>query len=182
MGRKLDKIIIVDVESTCWMGEPPTGQINEIIEVGICMVDVDNLSISDKKSYIIRPTFSKISDFCTELTGITQDMVDKGKDFSKVCNDIENRYGSKSRIWTSYGEYDKNQFKKCCRIFNVPYPFSDMHWNIKSLSSVFYGYKQMGMDKLLEKLNIPLEGRHHSGVDDAYNTAKILVNILQKGR
>jgi len=72
MGRKLDKIIVVDVESTCWKGKPSEGQINEIIEVG--------LGIINKQSYIVKPKLSIISNFCTELTSITQEMVDKGKE------------------------------------------------------------------------------------------------------
>ena len=40
----------------------------------------------------------------------------------------------------------------------------------------------MGMDNLLNKLGLKLEGRHHRGVDDAYNVAKILIDILRRGR
>jgi len=182
MGRKLDKIIVVDVESTCWMGEPPIGQMNEIIEVGVSTIETSNLSIIGKDSYIIKPRFSKISDFCTELTGITQEMVDEGQTFESVCSQIKVNYGSESRIWASYGEYDKQQFKKICSMFNARYPFSDMHWNIKSMASLFYGFPEMGMDKLLNKLGIKMDGRHHRGIDDAYNIAKILIDILEKGR
>lgn len=182
MGRKLDKIVMVDVESTCWRGQPPTGQMNEIIEVGICSINIDDLSISDKNSYIVKPTYSIVSDFCTELTGLTQEIVDNGETFANICNKIQNEYGSRSRIWVSYGEYDKNQFKKCCRIFDVEYPFSDMHWNLKAMASIFYGWKEMGMDKLLDKLGIKMDGRHHRGIDDAYNISKILIDILSKGR
>jgi len=80
MGRKLDKIIVVDVESTCWKGKPPEGQINEIIEVGLATVNVETLEIINKQSYIVKPKLSIISNFCTELTSITQEMVDKGKE------------------------------------------------------------------------------------------------------
>ena len=174
MGRKLDKIIVVDVESTCWKGKPSEGQINEIIEVG--------LGIINKQSYIVKPKLSIISNFCTELTSITQEMVDNGEDFDQVCEKIRYEYGTDSRIWASFGEYDKNQFRKCCSRFNVKYPFSDMHWNIKSIASIFYGWPEMGMDNLLNKLGLKLEGRHHRGVDDAYNVAKILIDILRRGR
>jgi len=182
MGRKLDKILVVDVESTCWMGQPPIGQVNEIIEVGISAINIEDLKILGKKSYIVKPSLSKISKFCTELTGLTQEIVEKGENFKDVCNKIKTVYGTESRIWTSFGEYDKNQFKKCCDLFNIKSPFSDMHWNVKSMASIFYGWPEMGMDKLLNKLGMKLEGRHHCGADDAYNIAKILVDILGKGR
>src|SRR4051812_272830 len=32
---------VIDVEATCWDGQPPPGQVNEIIEIGLCVVDLD---------------------------------------------------------------------------------------------------------------------------------------------
>lgn len=37
-----------------------------------------------------------------------------------------------------------------------------------------------GMTNMLNALNIPLEGRHHSGIDDARNLAKIVLTLLEK--
>ena len=31
-----NKIIIIDLEATCWEGIPPKGEVSEIIEIGIC--------------------------------------------------------------------------------------------------------------------------------------------------
>ena len=38
--RKLDRIVVVDVEATCWEGAPPADEVSEIIEVGVCLLDV----------------------------------------------------------------------------------------------------------------------------------------------
>ena len=43
MARKLDRILVVDVEATCWEGDPPPGQISEILEIGLCVLDVATL-------------------------------------------------------------------------------------------------------------------------------------------
>jgi inhibitor of KinA sporulation pathway (predicted exonuclease) len=32
---------------------------------------------------------------------------------------------------------------------------------------------------ILNKLKLPLDGRHHSGLDDAKNIAKILIKLMQ---
>ncbi len=40
MAGKLDQIIVIDVESTCWEDRPPENDASEIIEVGICVVNV----------------------------------------------------------------------------------------------------------------------------------------------
>jgi inhibitor of KinA sporulation pathway (predicted exonuclease) len=44
-----------------------------------------------------------------------------------------------------------------------------------------YKVKAGGMVNMLNYLNIPLEGRHHSGIDDTRNIAKILLKIISDG-
>ena len=63
MARKLDEILVVDVESTCWDGPPPEGEESEIIEIGLCVVDVDSLSRLSKHSILVKPQRSTISSF-----------------------------------------------------------------------------------------------------------------------
>ena len=71
MARSLDMILVIDVESTCWEGSPPPGQSSEIIEIGLCPVDLKTLTRLEKRSILIKPIQSEISDFCTELTTLT---------------------------------------------------------------------------------------------------------------
>ena len=68
MARLLDKILVIDLESTCWDGPPPEGQVSEIIEIGVVTLDVAALQRVDKQSILIKPTKSEISAFCTQLT------------------------------------------------------------------------------------------------------------------
>ena len=47
--------------------------------------------------------------------------------------------------------------------------------------SVFYGFKdERGLQRALRHANIKFEGSPHSGADDAYNTAKIFLDLLEK--
>jgi len=41
--------------------------------------------------------------------------------------------------------------------------------------------KVMGMTSMLEKLNLELDGRHHSGIDDARNIAKVAQHLIDLG-
>ena len=34
---KNNKIIIIDLEATCWNGKVPAGEVSETIEIGICV-------------------------------------------------------------------------------------------------------------------------------------------------
>lgn len=178
--KKLDNIIVIDVESTCWDGPPPFMEESEIIEVGICFVDVQTRVGGYSNSFFVHPIMSTVSDFCTTLTGITsQKLTQEGIDFGDLCDIIRLEYLGERCTWASYGDYDRKMFMMQCSKRGVSYPFSDTHLNIKNLFAIKYKLRhEVGMARALKMLNIPLEGRHHSGKDDAKNTAKILSDVL----
>jgi inhibitor of KinA sporulation pathway (predicted exonuclease) len=175
-----DKIIIVDLESTCWEGyDAPPGQENEIIEIGICMVDVATYEITGKRAIFVKPTRSIISPFCTELTTITPELVEKeGISFYEACDILEHDYDSRNRLWGSWGNYDHKMFAAQCKSFQVRYPFSDKYANLKRAYGDLKG-KRIGLNAALEALKMEREGIAHRGDDDAYNTARVLVNLMQ---
>ncbi|MEL1243580.1 3'-5' exonuclease [Flavobacterium sp. DGU11] len=180
MAKKLDKILVVDVEATCWDGLNPSGMENDIIEIGICLLDVHTREITDNRGIIVKPERSDVSAFCTELTTITPEMVaEQGISFKEACNILKKDYLSQSRAWASFGAYDQKQFQRQCTALNVGYPFGPSHINVKTLFALKnkLGHEQ-GMAGALALLDIPLEGTHHRGVDDAKNIAKILERIL----
>jgi inhibitor of KinA sporulation pathway (predicted exonuclease) len=75
------------------------------------------------------------------------------------------------------------QIERQCRAIGIHHPFGPTHINIKNLLALTLGLKrEVGLDKGLELLNIPLEGTHHRGVDDAWNIAGILAELLRKAR
>ncbi|HBB31064.1 MAG TPA: DNA polymerase III [Cyanobacteria bacterium UBA8803] len=179
MSKKLDRIIVVDVEATCWQGKPPPKQENEIIEIGICVVDIASGKPIEKESILVKPERSVVSEFCTKLTTLTQEQVDKGISFAAACTILQEKYLSDRRVWASYGEYDKNQFEKQCQSRCLRYPFGQRHINVKTLFAIIHALPhEVGMAQALEFLNLPLEGTHHRGGDDAWNIGRILSQLL----
>lgn len=176
MKLKRNKIIVIDIEATCWDGKIPSGQVSEIIEFGICILDTETGEISQNKGILVKPERSEVSPFCTELTTITQEQLDKnGVSFKEACDIIRKEYNPKEYVWASYGFYDLKMIKNQCKIRNVEYPLSHEHINVKEYFSEVKGLpKKVGMKGALQVLNINLEGTHHRGVDDAKNIAKIL--------
>lgn len=172
-------INVVDIESTCW--EKSKGNISEIIEIGISELGISSESILSSESIYVETKLSKVSEFCYNLTGITQDYLDNNAiPFWKALNILHYDYKSNDRIWASYGGYDLRMFEDQCARENLRYPFGGKHINVKTLFALKYKFnKEVGMKEALEILNIPLEGRHHSGKDDARNIAKILMEILK---
>lgn len=179
MAKKLDQILVVDIESTCWQDAPPPGQESEIIEIGICLFDVASAQRVGKDSILVKPDRSQVSEFCTQLTTLTQTQVDRGMSFAAACSILKKKYLSKERVWASYGDYDRRQFERQCESFKISYPFGTTHLNVKSLFAIIHALPQeVGMDRALELLNLPLEGTHHRGGDDAWNIAGILSKLL----
>jgi len=180
MAIKRNKCLLVDVEATCWRGAPPKGMFNEIIEIGLAVFNYDTYEIEERRSLLVKPKFSKISKFCTELTTIDQELLDKeGMSFYEACEILREEYGSKRRIWVSWGDYDRRAFEVNCQMLRVPYPFGKTHFNQKALFAMMYKMKQEpGVQTALKKLGLEFEGQAHRGVDDAYNTARILKEML----
>ena len=183
MAKDLRVINIVDIESTCWdkPEEKPAGEQNEIIEIGIVALDVKTLQIVDKDSILIKPQFSTVSPFCTQLTTITQDLLDReGISLQAALDRLKAKYKPFLRTWASYGDYDREEFKKNCERIGAEYPWGRTHLNIKNLLALHKGLKnEIGMAEACKFLGIKLDGTLHRGLDDAENIAKIYSAIIR---
>lgn len=183
MRKLCDKILVIDLESTCWPGDPPDGQVSEIIEIGLCVLDVATLRREENLSIIVRPQLSTVSDFCTALTTLTQAEVDDGIPLTEACRVLRDRYRSQQRVWASYGEYDRWQFEICCSRLGLESPFGSRHVNVKSLFALARALpREIALDGAMKCMGWPLEGTHHRGGDDAWNIGRILGYILQSAR
>lgn len=186
MAKLLDYVIVVDVESTCWKlpnGMAPEGQTSDIIEIGICTLDVPLLVCDRLKSIIVKPTRSTVSAFCTQLTSLTQDMVDEGTTLAQACDEIEREYGANGRGWASWGDYDRKQFAGNCRDLSIRFPFGPTHTNVKSLYALMAGLgREISLVEAVRQLGLTFEGTPHRGVDDAGMIAAVLSELLERGR
>lgn len=177
----MDRLLnVIDVEATCWSGSPPPGEVNEIIAIGVCVVDVVGRTRVQRDEILVRPARSRVSGFCTELTGLTQEQVDTGLSFAAACAALVERHDAGSRRWTSWGDYDRKQFERQCA-GGVPYPFPPRHVNAKAVFAEVHGRRPMGMARALGYAGLPLEGRHHNGGDDAWNIAALVLHVIEAG-
>ena len=173
---------VVDVEATCWRGASPRDQTSEIIEIGLCVVDLVGRRRVARDRILVRPVRSRVSAFCTELTGLTQAEVDDGVSLAEACALLADRHQANTRAWASWGDYDRRQFERQCASAEVPYPFGDRHINAKAVFAQAYDLqRQMGMASALRHVDLPLEGRHHNGADDAWNIGALVLHTLAAG-
>lgn len=183
MSLRRDKLIVVDLELTCWEGKPPAGQENEIIEIGICLLDLKTFDVQEGRSILVRPERSRVSFYCTELTTLTQEQLDReGLHFREALEIVQGLYQGKERAWTSWGNYDRTMLKQQCRNRGLHYPFSQYHLNASKLFGELEARtrKGIGMARALDMMGIKLDGVHHRGVDDAWNVAEMIAYLLRK--
>ncbi|MDE3720569.1 exonuclease domain-containing protein [Nocardiopsis sp. N85] len=173
---------IVDVEATCWKGPPPPGTANEIIEVGLTVVDAASGERRGRHGVLVRPRRSEVSPFCTELTGITPEMAAGGLGFAEACRWLADEHGAAERPWASWGDYDRRQFERQCAMTGVGYPFGVRHVNAKKVFAEVHGMRKRapGMARALEVAGLPLEGRHHRGEDDAWNIGALVAYLVAR--
>lgn len=189
MKSHLDRIFVIDLEATCWRNGEQGEKPNEIIEIGICQLTVETMTIEKPMSIVVKPRWTEVSEFCTELTGWTQSSVDQGADIVEAISTVQNIYGFRNRdVWFSCGQYDRQKLASygggsigaLYGITGAENPFTKMqHFNVKPLFAFKHRLrKEMGMQRMLEHIGETLDGRHHSGVDDAVNIAKLVKHIL----
>jgi len=170
---------IVDLEATCWQTDKRPERM-EIIEIGAVMLESG--AIMKEFAEFVRPVNEPIlSGFCLQLTSIRQQDVNTADEFPYVLRRFLGWIGGDPYTLCSWGMYDLKQLEIDCRRHDVPFPKRlNNHINLKQEFATLMGIKRCGMATALEILGIPLEGKHHRGIDDARNIAKIAQLILPR--
>ena len=177
MGNwKFDEVIVLDIEATCW----PTKQeqernFSEIIEIGICKMNTMTGEVSDARSIVVKPMFSEVSDFCTELTGHTQEGVNKGISLVDAMNIVKKDYGLSRKILACYGNYDGHKIVNECQRKNIDIKLPPTYLNISAIATLkLKANKRLGLARACARFGMEFQGRQHSGMDDAVMAAKVL--------
>src|SRR6478609_6691087 len=136
--------LIVDVEATCSSNGAVPRHEMEIIEIGAVMQCSRTFAIESEFQAFIRPVRNPIlTDFCTKLTGITQQVVDAAPSFGESLEAMKDWMQSfNDALFCSWGDYDRNQFIQDCDYHQVGYPFRSAHLNLKAEFSRAMGLKK----------------------------------------
>ncbi|SRR5258708_322472 len=184
--RMPDTILCIDINATCWERplEQPPGQKNEIIEIGYVPLSIIKLTIGEPKTIIIRPKTSKVSQFCTRITGITQEEVDIGISFKDACQKLIKENDSLKFPYVSYGLYDKKHLEYQCADTKTVYPFSKgMHWNFRDMFARMMGLEHdVSLAIAVKMLGLEFDGVYHRSQFDALNTARVMVECFKRLR
>jgi inhibitor of KinA sporulation pathway (predicted exonuclease) len=192
-------ICVLDFEATCWDDKSVSRRLMEIIEFPSVLIKWDTESgetkrISEIQNYCkptIKPTLSA---FCTELTGITQETVDGSIPFPEalkrhttwLIEHVPDFYNNNNVHIVTCGNWD----------LQTQLPRDLKYWKTENITNVYkrfinikYEFNRFvkppdkigGMFSMLKYLDLSLDGRHHSGIDDCRNIAKIWEEMIQRG-
>ncbi|KAI0736879.1 ribonuclease H-like domain-containing protein [Fomitopsis betulina] len=140
-----DVFLVLDVEATCEDGSGAFDYPNEIIEWPVCLLRwkdkhegglAECLEVVSEFRSFVKPTWKpRLSEFCKQLTGVTQDQVDCAPTFTElldnirrflVANDLIDPITSRHLVrfcWCSDGPHDIRDFVvKQCFISKIPIP------------------------------------------------------------
>ncbi len=156
----------------------------ETIEIGAVLVDTRTLAKVGELGLFVRPVrHPLLTDFCKQLTTITQADVDGAPLFPEATAQVERFLAGRRVLFGSWGDYDRNQLAQDAGYHCVRLPFAKHHLNLKKRFSEQLGEpKRFGMDGALARVGLTLEGTHHRGIDDARNIARLLPWITGRQR
>jgi inhibitor of KinA sporulation pathway (predicted exonuclease) len=175
-----DYYLIVDLEATCSNdGSVPRHEM-EIIEIGAAMQSHRTFEVESEFQSFVRPVrHPELTEFCTELTGITQGDVAAAPLFRHALEAMKEwLYAFDDSLFCSWGDYDRNQVLQDCGFHRVAYPFRSGHLNLKAeFSRALDRKKKLGIVEAVRFLGMEFEGSHHRGLDDARNIARIVRRV-----
>ncbi|XP_072240812.1 ERI1 exoribonuclease 2 [Leuresthes tenuis] len=198
-------LIVIDFESTCWREKNNCSQ--EIIEFPAVLLNTSTGEVESEFHAYVQPQEHPIlSEFCTELTGITQVQVEAGIPL-QICLSRFNRWLQNLQLEAGVAFPNKRQAgpapspspKMCafltwsdwdlgvclqyeCKRKQLHKPDVLNSWiDLRSTYRLFYNRKPKGLNGALQDLGIQFSGREHSGLDDARNTAQLAARMMRDG-
>ncbi len=173
------KYIIFDLEATCW--EEKHRHVSEIIEIGALKIN-NNKEIVDEFNAFIKPILQpQLSEFCKKLTSIEQSDVDNAKDFRDVIDKFKKWIGVGEEEYQlcSWGFYDKKHLIIDSKLHNLNGDWLEKHMSVKHQHQMLKNLsKSAGLDYAIKFEDLEFEGKHHRGIDDARNIAKIFLKYF----
>lgn len=180
---RLDRVLAVDFELTCWNGIPPEGQSPEIIDIGVVEICVETLEVIRSQRFLVKPFWSEVSAYCTDLTGITPTMLRKqGRPLPEIASTLTKKWGSGSKLWLAWGR-DNLAIESDAKRHGVENPFSaafqntGLDYSIETDSG-----ENVGLHTAMTHLGIEPGESRHSALNDAEDLAAVWIRRTELKR
>ncbi|CAI2351013.1 unnamed protein product [Caenorhabditis sp. 36 PRJEB53466] len=182
--QQFDFVLVLDFEATCQENSKgPLLPVQEIIEFPVVQLSTTDWKEVRRFHQYVRPIeSSRITSFCTSLTGIIQEMVDDKPTLPEVLAEFDDWLKEDSRLqadnfaFVSCGDWDLAvALPNEAKFKNIPIPEYFTQWiNVKKAYAEHTNQFAKGMAQLLKIYDLQHQGRHHSGIDDVANICEIV--------
>ena len=158
------------------------GANGEVIQFGAVMLD-DNFNLLCEFSSYVKPAFSSVTPAINQLTGITNQNLEKADDFITVFDkfsfwrgegDITTFCWSKndfSQLWSELESKGKHRYD----LFSTLRDFVDLQ---KIFGNLVASKTSIGLEPAMKLLHMDYKGQVHTALSDSYNTARILHKLF----
>ena len=170
-------IIVFDLEATTEKNRErsgPDAYDMECVELGAVKLNENGSPKTCFQGFIKPVVNTELSEYCKNITHISQEDIDKAPPFKNVIEDFQKWIGKDPYLLLSWGFYDFHQLIKDCKRHDLPYDFLiDHHSNLKRTFAKKRKMKQVGVMRALKMLKLDFNGQQHRALDDAINTSRI---------
>lgn len=182
-GQKCRYLCVIDFECTC---DEHNKYAHEIIEFPIVVIDlVDRVEIARFRSFVKPTEHPNLSPFCRRLTGIEQSDVDAAPPLSVVLGKADDFLESLQHDFAIGADApDLRRFlaPECARKRIALEP----HWTrwvdvSKHLRRMYPASRRAPLAVKLNFLKLTFEGNAHCGIDDAFNIARMALELRKRG-
>jgi 3'-5' exoribonuclease 1 len=173
------RIVVVDVEATCWK-KGVFSRNKETIEIGAVLVRLDRAQSTWREfQTFVRPQrLPRLSSFCRELTGITQEDVDAAPGFPEALSLFLDWSPSlESVVLAAWSRYDLWQLDLDLQAHGLP-QLAAPCLDVKKLAARTVGARSFE-DTARELAPDCVAMPRHRAIADARRTARILYHVLR---
>ncbi|WAQ92153.1 hypothetical protein PtA15_16A59 [Puccinia triticina] len=216
--------LCIDFESSCINADDPTldnptqltkSQLtwlypNEIIEWPVILLQWRTNQDGNSELYeagryrrFVRPVWRPIlSQFCMDLTGISQNEVDRAMTLDQVLRDFDQSFVKPHKlftpgnqtVWVTDGPWDfRDHFVKSTflakidinclpRYLRSPIALIDLRYLLKAYIPNICSFPppdSLSLFNAMAAFGLDFEGQQHSGIDDAHNVARLLAEMVR---
>ncbi|GIX66695.1 ERI1 exoribonuclease 3 [Caerostris extrusa] len=188
--QKFDYFLVLDIEATCDC--PVNIHPQEIIEFPVLKVNGKSFKTEAVFHSYVKPViYPNLSDFCSGLTGIIQEMVDDQPEFKIVFKNFLSwlemeeilKPGVNFAFVTCSDPDLEYFFPMQCKVSDIEVPDFMKQWiNVKRSFCDNSPYVwPANLDAMMKYCELKSEGELHSGIDDAKNIAKVIKDLAERG-
>lgn len=156
----------------------------EIIQIGAIKLD-ENLNVIGSFNRLVNPqVYRELNKYVKAITNLTIEVLNNSKDFSIVYNEFLNFIKAEGCVLCVWGTVDLKELIRNVKYHNLdvsslPKDYIDIQKYATKYLKCPKG-TNIGLQKAIELLDVPLEHNLHDAYNDAYYTAEVFRKIFDK--